>query len=56
MASDFGSLAYYYKLSVNGERAQVAKNCYSLSVKYWVDDRDTDLGSPRASHPKSWKP
>ena len=28
MASDLGSLAYSYKLSVNGKGAKVAKNCY----------------------------
>ena len=32
MASDFGGLAYCYKLSVNGEGAEIAKYCYFLSV------------------------
>lgn len=32
MASDFGSVAYCYKLPVNGEGAKVAEDCYCLLV------------------------
>lgn len=52
MSSNFGRLAYCYKLSVNGEGAEIAKYCYVLSVQPWFDEGDTDLGPPRASHPK----
>ena len=33
-ASDFRSLAYGYKLPVNGEGAKVAKNGYSISLSF----------------------
>ena len=56
MASDLGSLAYCYKLPMNGKGAKVAKDYCFLSAWVLVDNGDTDLGSPRASYRKILKP